>query len=89
MRDFSLPPPNSRELLSSGLLYSVITQKSAVLILDKIVKLPIQKNSFNPTSDNLGILTLALVDSSPKTLSFAFYQKKSFMNETGEFQRHV
>jgi hypothetical protein len=78
MRDFSLPPPSSRGLRSSGLLYSLITQKSAVVILDEIVKLPIQKNSLNPTSNNLqNPDTLALEDSSPKSLSFAFYQKKA------------
>jgi hypothetical protein len=76
MRDFSLPPPSSRELRSSGMLYSVITHKSAILIPDDTVKLPIQKNSFNPTSNNLGILILWYLRTAVSRLQVLLFTRK-------------
>jgi hypothetical protein len=49
-----------------------------------------QQNSFNSGSNNLGNPdNSALEEKSPKTVSFAFYQEKSFISDRGISQGHV
>jgi len=55
-----------------------------------LVTAPLDQNSFNLTSNNPETLIIQILRRVvPRPGSFAFYQKKSFINETGRSYGHV